>query len=172
MMATEYLNNKYLENAILNYLESRRNKARLEMIIEDLNISIKSKNKTYHDYDYYLNELKKSKITYEESQTDLATAFYVLSQNLARYAKDIIIDVDDTVQEGVLICLSKIDKFKPGKGKAFSYFTSVILNNSKQMYRSYKVYKLLKERYKEFLNFKMNDTIIKNGKEININEDY
>ena len=24
----------------------------------------------------------------------------------------------------------------------------------------------------EFLNFKMNDTIIKNGKEININEDY
>lgn len=171
-MATEYLNNKYLENAILNYLESRRSKAKLEMIVEDLTLSINSKAKTHHNYDYYLAELKKSKTTYEESQTNLATAFYVLSQNLARYAKDIIIDTDDTVQEGVLICLLKIDKFKPGKGKAFSYFTSVILNNSKQMYRSHKVYKLLKERYKDFLNFKMNDTIIKNGREININEDY
>ena len=123
-MATEYLNNKYLENAILNYLESRRNKAKLEMIVEDLNISIKSK--MHHDYDHYLAELKKSKTTYEESQTNLATAFYVLSQNLARYAKDIIIDTDDTVQEGVLICLLKIDKFKPGKGKPLAIVAHTI----------------------------------------------
>lgn len=170
-MATEYLNNKYLESAILNYLESRRTKNKLEMIVEDLNLTIQSKSKLNHDYEYYLNEVKKSKLDYEESQSNLATAFYVLSQNLARYAKDIIIDTDDTVQEGVLICLLKIDKFKPGKGKAFSYFTSVILNNSKQMYRSHKVYKLLKERYKDFLSHKMGDTIIKNGKEININEE-
>ena len=46
-MATEYLNNKYLESAILNYLESRRNKNKLEMIVEDLNLTIQSKSKLF-----------------------------------------------------------------------------------------------------------------------------
>lgn len=171
-MATEYLNNKYLETVIVNFLELRKIKLRFEMIIEDLDFSIKNKEtKVNHDYDFYKKEYEKYKKEYEKSQEDLTTAFYVLSQNLARYAKDIIIDMDDTIQEGVLTCLLKIDKFKPGKGKAFSYFTSVILNNSKQMYRSYKVYKLLKERYKDFLTSKSGETIIKNGREININED-
>lgn len=171
-MATEYLNNKYLETVITNFLESRKIKSRFEMMLEDLEHSIKNKEgKIVHDHNFYKSEYEKYKIQYQKSQEDLTTAFYVLSQNLARYAKDIIIDMDDTIQEGVLTCLLKIDKFKPGKGKAFSYFTSVILNNSKQMYRSYKVYKLLKERYKEFLNCKNGDTIIKNGREININEE-
>jgi DNA-directed RNA polymerase specialized sigma subunit len=174
-MSTEYLNNKLLETAICNYLKTRQQKIKMELIMEDLEVSFKKREKNKLKQNYNLEEYRKifleSKINYEIQQSNLANAFYTLAEHLARYAKDIITDSDDAIQESVLTCFEKIDKFHPNKGKAFSYFTSVMLNSSRQMYRSYKGYKLLKERYKDFLNCKIGETIIKNGKEINISED-
>ena len=94
-----------------------------------------------------------------------------LSEHLVRYAKDIIVDSDDAIQEGAMICFEKIDRFNPEIGKAFNYMTTCILNHYRQIYRTDKNYRELKERFKLFLVSKTNGVTIRNGREIH-NKDY
>lgn len=47
-------------------------------------------------------------------------------------------DVDDAIQEGVLICFEKVDKFDLAKGKAFNFFTTIIMCRLRQHRRKLK----------------------------------
>lgn len=173
-MQTEYLNNKFLEAVIRRFQKSKQDKIKFEFILEDIRIATISRSKhnkkPHHDIDYYSQEYHKAVIEFTTSQKDLAKAFYTLSEHLVRYAKDIIVDPDDAVQEGAMICFEKIDRFNPEKGKAFNYMTTCILNHLRQMYRTSKNYRLLKERYKDFLIYKLDNVMIRNGKEKYFND--
>jgi len=96
----------------------------------------------------------------------LAIAFYTLSENIVRYAKFNLIDPDDAVQEGVVICFEKIDRFDPRKGKAFNYMTTCILNHFRQLYRTARNYNELKKKFHDFLQVQMSTTMIRNGREV------
>lgn len=169
-MSAEYLNNKFLESVIRRFQKSKQEKIKYELIIEDMATStekrIKNKRELSHDLAAYLLEHQQANVEFTASQHDLATAFYTLSEHLVRYAHDIIVDTDDAIQEGVMICFEKIDKFHPEKGKAFNYMTTCILNHFRQIYRTSRNYKALKEKYREFMMSKFGNIIIKNGKEI------
>jgi len=104
-------------------------------------------------------------VNLKEHQEQLAYAFYILSENIANYAKFNGIDIDDCIQEGVLICFEKIDRFDPRKGKAFNYMTTCILNHFRQLYRSNRNYNELKKRYLVFLHDRFENIIFRNGKE-------
>lgn len=168
----EYLNNKELEQNIASFQNSKRNKAKYELIIGDLRGAHDRKQKRSKN-NRVPDELKE-KITiyddisreHEESRAKLADNFLKLSGELVRYAKFSLIDADDAVQEGVMICFEKIDRFDPEKGKAFNYMTTCIYNHFRQLYRTAKNYSELKRKYNEFINFQVNHTVIKNGKEI------
>jgi hypothetical protein len=54
--------------------------------------------------------LKNAVQEHEECKRTLASAFFTLSENIVRYAKFQLIDADDAVQEGVMICFDKIDQ--------------------------------------------------------------
>jgi len=174
-MSSEYLNNKFLEGAIFNFQKYKQEKVKFELIADDVQSStekrLKNKKSLNHDLAFYLSERTRVCLEFKESQHQLATAFYTLSEHLVRYAKDIIVDCDDAVQEGVMICFEKIDRFHPDKGKAFNYMTTCILNHLRQIYRSNKNYKLLKERYKEFIISKFGNTVMKNGREIHTKDE-
>jgi hypothetical protein len=103
---------------------------------------------------------------FKEFQNQLAHAFYILSENIANYAKFGGIDIDDAIQEGVLICFEKINRFDPRKGKAFNYMTTCILNHFRQLYRSARNYNELKKRYQIFLSDRFESAFIRNGKEM------
>lgn len=118
---------------------------------EQLEVTQKKHNKSVSDYKDYQNQL--------------AYAFYVLSENIANYAKFSGIDVDDAIQEGVLICFEKIDRFDPRKGKAFNYMTTCILNHYRQLYRSARNYNELKKKYMVYLSDKFDSVVLRNGKE-------
>lgn len=102
---------------------------------------------------------------FKDFQTQLAYAFYILAENITNYAKFSGIDVDDAIQEGVLICFEKIDRFDPRKGKAFNYMTTCILNHYRQLYRSARNYNELKKRYMVHLADKFDCFIVRNCKE-------
>ena len=147
------------------------------MIIEEIKDTIKRKRKRKANSQWNEKLMKTNTLsyqealaTYEESQQQLASAFYTLSENIVRYAKFNLIDADDAVQEGVMICFEKIEKFNPIKGKAFNYFTTCVLNHYRQLYRSARNYNELKRKYLDFLNFCESRTIIKNGKMMQIYE--
>ena len=155
-MSTEYLNNKTFEVMICKFQGSKRNKARYELILEDLKDKRKRKNKrkanTKEDNKSLNQNVKlydQASQDYSDSQVDLANAFYKLSENIVRYAKFNLIDVDDAIQEGVMICFEKIDRFDPQKGKAFNYMTTCILNHFRQLYRTARNYNELKKKYHE-----------------------
>jgi DNA-directed RNA polymerase specialized sigma subunit len=97
-------------------------------------------------------------------QDQLAGAFYILSENIAAYAKFTGIDLDDAIQEGVVICFEKIDRFDPRKGKAFNYMTTCILNHYRQIYRSQRNYQELKKRYLTYLQDKVDSFFYSGGK--------
>lgn len=169
-MATEYLSNKFLEDAILRFKKHKQEKTRYKLIVEDMSMSNEKRKincliPLFSDVDIYVQKYKNSEYHFEKSKNDLAQSFMVLSQHLVRYAKDIIIDQDDAVQEGVMICFDKIDRFNPEMGKAFNYMTTCILNHYRQIYRTDKNYRDLKERFKEFIIARTNGVIIRNGKE-------
>ena len=172
-MGVEYLNNKIFETIIKRFQTSKREKAKYELIIEDLNGSRqhreRRKNKKHHEEIHNLLENKKTEyhkvhIEFMQSQDDLAAAFYTLSQNIVKYAKFQHIDDDDAIQEGVVICFEKIDHFDPNKGKAFNYMTTCILNHFRQLYRSARNYQELKKKYLTYLQNELEKVIIHNGK--------
>lgn len=151
MLTTEYLNNKTLEANIARFKQAKQDMRRYELILADLRESqskcrrknpsrseLLQKNQTH----YY-----KATIDYQDSQGQLAVAFYTLSTNIIRYRKFNFVDQDDAIQEFVLICFEKIDRFDPKKGKAFNYMTTCILNSYRQLYRTARNYNELKRKY-------------------------
>lgn len=142
-MSNEYLNNKNLEKIILLFQKTKRDKTLYGLLNQDL----KSRN--------LINDIIEKKFVessghFVDIQKNLAHAFYILSSNIVRYAKFSLIDQDDAVQEGVLVCFEKLDKFDPRVGKAFNYMTTCILNHFKQLYRSAKNYNELKKKYQDY----------------------
>jgi len=171
-MATEYLNNKVFENIISKFQKTKKQKARFELIIEDLSDTIQRKRRRKTVTEANRAKLKANKQLYQQvisdhtvTKDDLALAFLTLSENLVRFAKFNLIEPSDAIQEGVMICFDKIDRFDPRKGKAFNYMTTCILNHFRQLYRTARNYNELKKRYLRHLQI-AEKIIIKNGKEM------
>jgi hypothetical protein len=176
-MKQDYLDNKELEALIKRYQKSQQDKVRYQLIIDDVESSIakraKHKKAPAHDVRVYHMEFQRAKSEFTDAQGELANKFYLLAQRLIRYAKDIIVDTDDSEQEAVMICFEKVGRFDPNyrgkngqKAKAFNYLTTCILNHYRQIWRTHKNYKLLKERYRDFQASRFNTPFIKNGREM------
>lgn len=152
----EYLNNKTFEEIIYKFQSFKRQKSRYELIIEDLEESKNRKiaKKKYYNpeiLDTYVNGYSTIELEFDDSQNQLAMAFYKLSENIVRCFKFSNVDPDDAIQEGVFICFEKIDRFDPEKGRAFNYMTTCILNHFRQLWRSARNYNELKKKYHLFL---------------------
>jgi DNA-directed RNA polymerase specialized sigma subunit len=172
-MSSEYLNNKFFEKIICQYQDTKRERSKLEIIIEDIKDTIDRKKNRKIKYENNKEDLKNKVNLYksanqnhDDAKKHLAIAFFTLSENIVRYAKFQLIDIDDAVQEGVMICFEKINRFDPRKGKAFNYMTTCILNHFRQLYRSARNYNELKKKYLKHVQFFHNHSMIKNGKEI------
>lgn len=175
MSKTEYLNNKAFEIIILRFQKFEKQKEKFLYLLEDLKESkerkiVKNENIDKKNLLIEQNESKLSEIDklYKTAKDDLAFAFKTLAENIAGYAKFSYIEHDDAVQEGVIICLEKVNRFNPNKGKAFNYMTTCILNQYRQTHRNSKNYNELKRRFHDFLNLKIYKTVIRNGKDITI----
>lgn len=83
----------------------------------------------------------------QELEGRLTELFYLLADNILRAFKFQLIDRDDALQEGVMICFEKLDRFKPERGKAFNYYTTCTLNHYRQLYRTAKNYNEFKKRF-------------------------
>jgi hypothetical protein len=167
-MATEYLNNRDFERIIGKFQEVKRQKNKYELIVEDITTTDKMtaiRNRYDKPQSWCLTEETFELILndFGEAQDELAIAFYLLSENLIRYAKFRLIDHDDAVQEGVLICFEKVDRFDPRKGKAFNYMTTCILNHFRQLYRTARNYNELKRKYLELVRNKFEQELARNG---------
>jgi DNA-directed RNA polymerase sigma subunit (sigma70/sigma32) len=169
-MSNEYLNNKNFEAIISAFQIAKKQKIRCEMMLGDLTETYERKQRMNNAIVF--EPLNEKKIKYEDVcevyknyQEQLAYAFYLLSENIANYARFSGIDIDDAIQEGVLICFEKIDRFDPRKGKAFNYMTTCVLNHYRQIYRSIRNYNELKRRYHTHLQDKFETIFFRNGKE-------
>ena len=172
-MSSEYLNNRTFESVIYSFQHYKRQMQKYEFIISDLKETNDRRVLKYED-DSKKQPLEENEVLHKEActsfkdfQEQLAYAFYILSRNIANYAKFNGIDIDDAVQEGVLICFEKIDRFDPRKGKAFNYMTTCILNHFRQLYRSARNYNELKKRYSIFLQDRLECNIMKNMRDKN-----
>lgn len=177
-MANEYLNNKTFESVIQSFQMFKRQKRKCELIVDDLRETHERRFSKYQDdikqsfLQEKLDEYYRICGEFKECQDQLAAAFYILSENIANYAKFSGIDIDDAIQEGVLICFEKVDRFNPNyrgkngqKAKAFNYMTTCILNHYRQLYRSARNYHELKKKYHIFLQDKFESIFYRNGKE-------
>ena len=165
-MASEYLNNKKLESVINSFQRCKRQKVKYDLMIKERRATRERRAAVYRDSggQEFLEEAERLRreacSLHDEFQEQLAYAFYVLSENLANWAKFKGVDTDDAVQEGVLICFEKIDRFDPRKGKAFNYLTTVIYNTLRQLYRSSKNYDELKRRYTDVLQKRLEKVML------------
>jgi hypothetical protein len=168
-LASEYLNNKTFESIIKSFQFYKRQRVKHQFIHEDIEQTYNRRILKYQDdskkehLEKTLKDYEESEASFKEYQDQLAYAFYVLSENIANWAKFNGIDMDDAVQEGVLICFEKIDRFDPRKGKAFNYMSTCILNHFRQLYRSARNYNELKKRYRGFLQERFDQIVIRNG---------
>lgn len=175
-MSSEYLNNKDFEKAIQKFQVFKREKFKYELLLSELiestqrkslrSVCNKREKELIPKYETINTQLS---IDFEKSRQELATEFYVLSEHIAQYSKFNLIDIDDSIQEGVMICFEKIDRFDASKGKAFNYMTTCILNHFRQLYRTARNYNDLKKKYLDHLQIQVAKKIIKNKKEISIN---
>ena len=174
-MPSHYLDNKKFEEVILRYQQSLRDMERHNFELEDYQETTErlgKKNIKPVYWDYHEGITIKIKNNFSQAQMELAEQFRTLSEHIVRYAKWAVqfnfTDQDDAIQEGVMICFEKINRFNPKKGKAFNYMTTCILNHLRQLYRTSKNYKLFTERYSNFLQDKQK-VIISNGKKKIVN---
>jgi hypothetical protein len=169
----EYLNNKTFESLIGSFQDSKRRIVRLDMILSEISETIERKKVRKVDFSESERILKEKKSMLSETKSDhqqskqkLAVAFFTLSENIVRYAKFQLIDADDAIQEGVMICFDKIDRFDARKGKAFNYMTTCILNHFRQLYRTARNYNELKRKYLNHIQFMEGGASFKNGKQM------
>lgn len=163
-MTTEYLNNSKFESVIVRFQNSKKQKCKYEICINDLEGAISRGNKSESvaaKLEKFSKLYREANSAYSESQGQLAMAFLTLSENIVRYAKFNLIDIDDAIQEGVVICFEKIDRFDPKKGKAFNYMTTCILNHMRQLYRTARNYTELKRKYQDFLQTQVEKVLLK-----------
>lgn len=107
---------------------------------------------------------KRNRKEFEEAQMDLTNAFYTLAKNIIRAFKFQLVDKDDALQEGVMICFEKLHRFDPKLGRAFNFCTTIILNHYRQLYRTAKNYNELKIRYHDHLCDKSNEPFLNGGR--------
>lgn len=172
-MSSEYLNNKFFEKIIVQFQNSKKEKSRLEILIKDIKETIKNKKNKKISFNENSKDLKDKENQYyaaseehDDAKKNLAIAFFTLSENIVRYAKFKLIDQDDAIQEGVMICFDKINRFDSRKGKAFNYMTTCILNHFRQLYRTSRNYNELKMRYLKHIQNLSSGGHYKNGRQM------
>jgi hypothetical protein len=165
-MTTEYLNNRVFEAIITNFQNSLRKKIRYKLILDDLletHSRVSRRGEDASQYEASINSVqalqRAAELEHGEAQSKLAVAFYTLSQNIVNYAHFSMIDPDDAIQEGVMICFDKVGRFDSRKGKAFNYMTTCILNHFRQLYRTARNYNELKRKYHEFIQLKLDQPL-------------
>ena len=84
----------------------------------------------------------------ETHQDDLVSLFDLLISNIIESFR-FKVDPDDAKQECFALVLKTVKNFKPRKGTAFNYFTTIIVNNMKLLYTRDKKYKQKIENYIE-----------------------
>jgi len=87
---------------------------------------------------------------YEE---DLISIFGLLIKNIIESFK-FQVDPNDAKQECFTLILKTVPKFDSNKGKAFNYFTTIILNHLKLMWRKEKKYQ---EKINAYIEIKKGD---------------
>lgn len=104
--------------------------------------------------------IKKAPGEFAIAELELTEAFYLLAKNIIRAFRFQLVDKDDALQEGVMICFEKLHRFNPEKGRAFNFCTTIILNHYRQLYRTAKNYNELKIKYHEHLCEKVNEAFL------------
>lgn len=169
----EYLNNKNFERLINEFQNSKKDQVKIGILMQDIRETMHRKRA--RKVDASLNrsqlrdkerELESAHDLHEESKKKLAIAFFTLSENIVRYAKFKLIDQDDAVQEGVMICFDKIERFDSRKGKAFNYMTTCILNHFRQLYRTSRNYNELKIKYLNHIQSLTGGSHYNNGRQM------
>ena len=80
----------------------------------------------------------------------LGHIFQILAQTCIKYAK-LPKQAKMTEKNCVYACFDKVNNFNPSKGKAFNYFTTIILNQMRREYRAWKSIVEKKKKYGYFL---------------------
>lgn len=161
-MSSEYLNNKSFESIIIRFQSAQKNQNKLQILLDDFRWQQQAQKdirKIKTPLNLTVESLSAADTDLVSSKKILAEAFYTLSKNIVRYAKFSNIDEDDAIQEGVLICFERVEKFDPTKGKAFNYMTTCILNHFRQLWRTAKNYNELKKKYSKISAIKFGPSI-------------
>lgn len=162
MMPVEYLNNKVFEANIVKFKQAKQNMLRYEMIIYDLKEAVDKKTTTSKKRGETLkvkeNEYKMICKEFKDSQAQLASDFSKIAEGIISYRKFYFVESEDAIQEFIMTCFDKIDRFDPNyvnkngqKTKAFNYTSTVVLNCYRQLYRTARNYNELKRKFGEHL---------------------
>jgi len=100
-------------------------------------------------------DLQEATIAFQKNKTAdnakrLVEMFRILADNILLYFGEKI-DFGDRRQatiECMAICFTKLRRFNPDKGKAFNYFTTIMLGHLRQLYRTRRTYEELLARQK------------------------
>tara|TARA_R100001163_G_C4955358_1_gene121386 strand:+ start:283 stop:624 length:342 start_codon:yes stop_codon:yes gene_type:complete len=84
----------------------------------------------------------------ENHEEELVSLFDLLISNIIDSFK-FKVDPDDAKQECFALVLKTVKNFKPRKGTAFNYFTTIVINNLKLLYTREKKYNQKIENYIE-----------------------
>ena len=106
--------------------------------------------KNYIDNDRFEELILLYQVDPSEHQEELFKLFDLLIQNILT-AYGFEIDAEDAKQECFVLILKTVSKFKPENGKAFNYFTTIIMNNLRLIYTKNKKYLAKLEAYEALL---------------------
>lgn len=174
MNTSIYLDNKVLEKSILDYKTLKKEKKSYELIIEDLEESFQYNNSKKDIYNNKIKEYNLICSNLDVIHKNLANEFTTLAEHIIKYKKFNFVEFDDAMQEFVMICFDKMERFDPNyigksgkKAKAFNYMTTCILNHYRQLYRSARNYNELKKKFQASLQ--QNDKFSKGKIKKNLN---
>jgi hypothetical protein len=79
-------------------------------------------------------------------------ANFIVDNFFESIMKDVIEkDMEEIKEELIYRCFECVDRYDSTKGKAFNYFTTIMLGHLKQVYRSSKKYNEVKKKYAKFM---------------------
>lgn len=153
-----YIDNNHLEFLIVEYRNSKKEKKKYELILSDLKESMIYNKEKEEIYKIIYSKYIKVSEHIKEIYNLLAVEFSTLAEHIIKFKHYDSVEYDDAMQEFVMICFDKMDRFDPNfvgktgqKSKAFSFLTTCVLNSYRQLCRYTNNYNELKKRYSNIL---------------------
>lgn len=140
----QYLPNKEFQQHVVQFQQIKADRSRFRMWVDDIKTMPQP---VTPRMGRIIQEANTIEAEYRRMESLLVHDFTLLADNICAARKYPGFDLEDMRQDLLIVAFDKLDRFDGVKGKAFNWFTTVMINVTRQGYRNANTYNAMRHKF-------------------------